>query len=117
MKTSPIALSILAGLSLPGAALAGELLPLQAEILSVGHYTAAVYYTAADDRYDVVTTVAPNGRTDGAPMRFTGSLGYGETQTISVGEFGTRSAPDAIALTHDGDHLVVTVLPSELTMR
>lgn len=65
----------------------------------------------------MVTTIAPSRGLNGAPMRFTGSLGLGERQVISVGEFGTVAAPDALELVHDGDRLVATVLPGGLTMR
>lgn len=115
MKKSPIALSVLAGLALPCAALAGEVEPLDAEILALGNHTAAVYYTTLDGRYEVVTTIAPNDVPEGAPMRFTGSLGIGEKQTISVGEVGTSRAPQTIELLHAGDRLVATIVPSELT--
>lgn len=115
MRKSPIALSVLVGLALPCAALAGELAPFQAETLVLGDYTASVYYTAHDGRYEVVTTVAPNESPEGAPMRFTGSLGAGERQTISIGAFDTTSAPHVLELLHDGDGLVATLLPQDLT--
>lgn len=115
MTKNAITLSILAGLALPCAASAADWAPLEAETVVLGDYTASVYYTARDGRYDVVTTIAPSGDPEGAPMRFTASLGAGERQTISVGAFGTTNAPRVLELTREGDLLVATVVSEDLT--
>ena len=114
---SPIFLASVLGFGLSFAAVATELPPSQAGTFVVGNHVASVYYTEHGGLYEVVTTIAPDSDLRGAPMRFVGSLAMGEKQTISVGAFGTGAAPSMLELVHDGDHLVATVIESEVASR
>ena len=88
---------------------AAELGPVQAGTFPLGDRTASVYYTAQGDTYQVVTTVGPADDGTGEPIRFTGSLRPGDTQTVSVGWFGTApQVPVVLELTHAGATLVAT---------
>jgi len=114
---SALVLSSLIGLGMSLSAAATELTPLQAGTFVVGSHTASVYYTDRGGLYEVVATIAPNADLGGAPMRFVGSLGLGQKQTISFGKFGTTTAPHALELVRDGDRLVATVIDGEVASR
>ena len=78
---------------------ATELKPLQAGTFVLGAHTVSVYYTATDDTYEVVTTIAD---ASGAPSRFIGFLRPGQKTLISAGQFGSTSEPENLELVHQG---------------
>jgi hypothetical protein len=117
MSKSLSALSAMAALTLSSAVMAADLALMQAGTFVLGDHIASVYYTARGGQYDVVTTIAPKQGRGGAPVRFLASLEAGESQTVSVGGFGTTAAPRALRLAHAGDHLVVTAVDMQLAAR
>jgi len=94
-------------IALPSIAGATELQPMQGGSFMLGDHAISIYYTADDQDYQVVTTIAPNAETTGAPMRFVGMMKPGQTETISVGSFGTSNAPERLELVHTGESLSV----------
>lgn len=122
MKTSVIALGLLAGLALTPAtaeepADAQALAPLQAGIFAVENHIASVHYTVSGDDFDVVTTIAPDAEHGGVPMQFVAPLAPGEKQTVSIGAFDTTASPRLLELVHDGDRLVATLMPGKMAAR
>jgi hypothetical protein len=88
-------------------AYASELKPLQAGTFVPGAHTVSIYYTAADDTYEVVTTIAA---ASGAPIRFVGFLRPGQKALISAGQFGTTAQPETLELVHQGNLLSATAV-------
>ena len=86
---------------------ATELKPLEAGTFVLGAHTVSVYYTATDDTYEVVTTIAD---ASGAPIRFVGFLQPGQKALISAGQFGSTSEPETLELVHQGNLLAATQL-------
>lgn len=117
MSKSLSALSALAGLALSHAATAADLGLMQGGTFVLGDHIAAVYYTARGEHFDVVTTIAPEQAFGGAPVRFLASLKAGESQTVSVGGFGTTAPAYALRLAHGGDHLIVTPVDMQVAAR
>ena len=117
MSRSLSALSAVAALCLSGSAMAADLALMQAGTFVLGDHVASVYYTARGEHYDVVTTIAPELGFGGAPVRFLASLEAGESQTVSVGGFGTTDPERALRLAHGGDHLIVTPVDMQLAAR
>lgn len=94
-------------IALPSIASAADLQPMQGGSFTLGDHAVSIYYTADDQDYRVVTTIAPNGEIAGAPIRFVGLMRPGQTETVSVGSYETSSAPDYLELVHTGDSLSV----------
>ena len=107
MKAFLSASSLVLALTMPSMGSASELKPLEAGTFMLGTHTVSIYYTVSDEAYEVVTTIAPAPDTSGAPIRFVGFLRPGQVETLSVGSFGTATAPAALELVHDGDMLSV----------
>jgi hypothetical protein len=93
---------------MPFGAGASELKPLEAGAFVLGTHAVSVYYTVSGGTYEVVTTIAPNGGSSGAPIRFVGFLEPGQTALISAGQFGTTVGPDTLELVHRGNLLSAT---------
>jgi hypothetical protein len=81
---------------------ASDLEPLQAGTFVLGTHIVSIHYTLRGAAFEVVTTVAPEPGTAGAPIRFIGTLPPGQKQVISVGSFGTTLAPESMELLHRG---------------
>ena len=102
MKT--FAALVLAGLCLSGAALSEELQPAAARSLALGPVSGVAYYTAEDDGYHVVTTLASEGTA--APVRFTATLQPGQKVRVSVPrEHGAEAIMVQIARVGDRVHV------------
>jgi hypothetical protein len=108
MKGIVSAMSLALATVLPFAAEAAELKPLQAGTFVLGSHAVSVYYTASGDTFEVVTTIAPDAKASGAPLRFVGFLEPGQKALISAGAFGTTAAPDTLELVHQGNLLSAT---------
>jgi hypothetical protein len=108
MKTILSAVSLALATVLPFGADASELRPLQAGTFVLGTQSVSVYYVANGDTYEVVTTIAPDAETDGAPIRFVGFLEPGQKALVSTGQFGTTTAPNTLELVHRGSGLSAT---------
>ena len=109
MMKMRLALAALA-ISLPSMANAAELQPMQAGSFTLGDHAVSIFYTSDDLNYQVVTTIAPHIDADvqGAPIRFVGTMKPGQTETVSVGSFGTSNAPEHLELVHTGESLSVS---------
>jgi hypothetical protein len=108
MKTILSAVSLALATVLPFGAAASELKPLQAGTFMLGTHTVSIYYTAAEDAYEVVTTIVPGMSGSGAPIRFVGFLRPGQKALVSTGEFGTAAEPQTLELVHQGNMLSAT---------
>jgi hypothetical protein len=105
MQMSLSAVSLALAAFLPFAAAATELQPLEAGTFSLSGHTVSVYYMDKGDTFEVVTTIAPGPDAAGAPVRFVGFLPPGQKQVVSIGGFGTTSAPETLELVHEGGAL------------
>lgn len=94
-------------IAMPSMASAMELKPMQGGSFMLGDHAVSIYYTADDQDYKVVTTIAPDIDTEGAPIRFVGLMQPGQTEVLSVGSFGSTNAPQTLELVHTGDSLSV----------
>jgi hypothetical protein len=101
------AVSLALATAMPFAAAASELKPLEAGTFVLGIQQVSVYYVTRGDTYEVVTTIAPDAETDGAPIRVVGFLKPGQKALVSAGAFGTSAAPKTLELVHEGDGLSV----------
>jgi hypothetical protein len=110
MKAILPAVALTLATVLPFGADATELKPLQAGSFVLGSHAVSIYYTASGDTFEVVTTVAPDAETPGAPFRFVGFLEPGQKALISAGAFGTATSPDTLELVHKGNLLSATHL-------
>ena len=108
MKTILSAVSLALATLMPFGAAASELKPLEAGTFALGTQSVSIYYTVSGDTYEVVTTIAPDGGTSGAPIRFVGFLQPGQKALISAGQFGTTVGPDTLELVHQGNLLSAT---------
>jgi hypothetical protein len=102
MKTILSAVSLVLATVMPSVADASELKPLQAGTFVLGTHTVSIYYTVADNAYEVVTTIAD---ASGAPIRFVGFLQPGQKALVSAGQFETTAEPDTLELVHQGNTL------------
>lgn len=116
MTRTATALSLLLGTTMPFAAAAGDLAPLEAGTFILGTQTASVHYTVDGASYEVVTTIAPTHDAPGAPARFTASLLPGQKQTVAVGAFATGAAPAVLEVVRTGDTLSADILPARQKM-
>ena len=105
MKTILSAASLVLATVMPFGADASELKPLQADTFVLGTHTVSIYYTVADDAYQVVSTIVPGADVQGAPIRFVGFLQPGQKALVSAGQFGTTAEPHALELAHQGNAL------------
>ena len=105
IRASLSAVALALATVMPFAAGAGELKPLEAGTFPLSDHTVSVYYTVSGDTFEVVTTIAPGADAAGAPIRLVGLLPPGQKQIISVGTFGTTSAPESLELMHKGGAL------------
>src|SRR3712207_1826087 len=105
MKALLSAMALVLGTVTPFVAGAGELKPLEAGTFLLGSHTVSIYYVVQGDTYEVVATIAPGPDASGAPIRFVGFLQPGQRSFVSVGAFGTTSAPETLELVHEGDLL------------
>jgi hypothetical protein len=95
-------------------AVAGELRPLDARVVTLGEGSAVVYYTydaEAANVVRVVTTIATDRDDAAAPARFVSYLSPGQKAEVSVaGPVGTE--PDTLELAYDGTALAVRSVTS-----
>jgi hypothetical protein len=110
MKTILSAMALALATAMPFAAGASELEPLQAGTFLLGSHSVSIYYTVSGDTYEVVTTIAPEAATSGAPIRFVGFLQPGEKALVSAGQFDAAAEPHTLELVHKGDLLSATAL-------
>ena len=96
-----------------GRAVAVELCPLDARVVSLGAGSATVYYTYEPNGSDVMRVVTNLGTDpDGvaAPARFVSYLAPGQKAEVSVaGAAGTE--PAVLELAYEGGHLAVRPAP------
>ena len=92
MSIRSLVLTASTALMLAGAAHAGELRPTQGQTFDLGGVLGVAYYTAEQDGYHVVATLA-EGET-GAPVRFEAVLTPGQVVTLSspAGQGGTLTS-------------------------
>ncbi|MEM8948569.1 MAG: hypothetical protein AAGA21_15300 [Pseudomonadota bacterium] len=105
MKTSMTLIAL--AFAIPSIAGAAELKPMQGGSFTLGDHAVSIYYTADDQHYQVVTTIAPEAGTSGAPIRFVGMMKPGQTEVVSIGSFGSTKAPERLELVHTGESLSV----------
>jgi hypothetical protein len=105
MKTILSAVWLALATVMPFGTDASELKPLQAGTFVLGTHTVSIYYTAADDTYEVVTTIVPGTDVEGAPIRFVGFLQPGQKAFVSAGQFETTAEPETLELVHQGNAL------------
>jgi hypothetical protein len=97
--------AIVTGALASGAALAGELRPLQGSTVQLGPVNGAIYYTESDEGYQVVATFSETA--ESVPVRVSVALLPGQSVTVSVpGPVGTP--PAQVQIRRVGDHLFVT---------
>jgi hypothetical protein len=96
-----------AAIAMPSLAGAQDLKPLEGGSFQLGDQAISIYYADTGDNYQVVTTIAPDADGAGAPIRFVGYLRPGQTETVSVGAFGTTGGAEMLELMHTGDSLSV----------
>lgn len=100
-----LGLATVAALLVPSIASAADVVNArQAQTVALRDGSAVVFFTNADDKFEVVTTVSA---TETAPaLRFTHDLASGQSATIELS--GDAGAPAArLVLTRDGDKLRV----------
>ena len=102
MKTGLTVLAI-ACLAATGAA-AAELPPQSAESIHLAGFDGVVYYTAEQDGYRVVTTLASGAEQQ--PIRFVSTLAPGQRVVISVPQAEGQPAVD-FEIQRTGDSLFV----------
>jgi hypothetical protein len=115
MKTSLSAVWLALATVMPLGADASELKPMQAGTFVLGAHTVSIYYTAADDAYEVVATIVSGADPSGAPIRFVGFLEPGQKALVSAGEFGTAAEPQTLELVHQGNLLSATQVTNVAT--
>ena len=100
-----LGLATVAALLVPSIASAADVVSAQqAQTVALRDGSAVVFFTNAEDKFEVVTTVSA---TEAAPaLRFTHDLAAGQSATIELsGDAGTPAA--RLVLTRDGDKLRV----------
>jgi len=81
-------LALLLCVTTPLAAQAETLTVGQAKTAAISDHYANVYYTVVEGAYEVVITLAPHPDASGRPMRFVSRLADGDSQKISLGDYG-----------------------------
>jgi hypothetical protein len=83
---------------------AGELSAMAGESIDLGRFHGVVYYTSADDGYQVVATIADG---DAEPVRFSATLAENQSAMISVpGKLGEPG--HSFEISRSGDKLSVS---------
>ena len=85
MKRKPTLTLAFLATTVPFAATALDLKPMQAYTVQLNEQTAVIYYTEVNGKYEVVTTVASNDGS-GVPTRFIATLASGERYTLSFAD-------------------------------
>ena len=94
-----------AGVLVSRAAQAAELRPMEASSVVLGDVSGVAYYTAENDGYRVVTTLAPGEST--TPVRFITTLLPGQKAILSVPREPGLS-PISVEISRSGDRVIVT---------
>ena len=105
-RTLALLLSLTAA---PLAAQAETLTAGQAKTTAFADHYANVYYTIAEELYEVVTTVAPGADGVGRPTRFVSRLADGESQEISLGDVGEDTLLHVLTVIRNGDLVLFAV--------
>jgi hypothetical protein len=103
------AIAVLLALAAPLAAQAETLTAGQTKTTAFVDHSANIYYTVADELFEVVTTVAPGPDGVGRPMRFVSRLADGESQEISIGEVGEDTLLHVLTITRTDDRISYAV--------
>ena len=115
MRTLALALSATTlSVALISGASAVELKPLKANSVDLGTFRGSIYYTAAQDGYRVVATLAATNKHGDQPqiVRLVTTLNADQTVTLSVpGSMGADGRDATIAFSRRGD--VVEVASAE----
>jgi hypothetical protein len=101
LKTIALAVALAA----PLAAQAETLTAGQAKTLAFVDHSANVYFSIAEELFEVVTTMAPGPDGIGRPMRFVSRLADGESQEISMGDVGEDTLLHVLTITRIGDRI------------
>jgi len=88
-------------------AAAGELVPVSGHSIYIGDFTGIVYYTAEQDGYRVVATLASGA--ESTPIRFVSTLVPGQRVVISVPQ-GLGEPSIDVELARDGEAMRVNEL-------
>jgi hypothetical protein len=83
MRVSSFITAAALGIALSGQALAGDLKPVQSQIIDLGDVAGDAYYTVQQDGYHVVATFAERGSSS-RPVRFQAVLAPGQAVTFST---------------------------------
>ena len=94
-----------AGVLVSSAAQAAELRPMEASSIALGDVSGVAYYTAENDGYRVVTTLAPGEST--TPVRFITTLLPGQKAILSVPREPGLSAV-SVEISRTGDRVIMT---------
>jgi hypothetical protein len=94
-------------LATTGFAAAGEVAPMSGHSIYLGDFTGVVYYTAEQDGYRVVATLASGP--ESMPIRFVSTLAPGQRAVISVPQ-GLGEPSIDVELARDGEALRVSEL-------
>ncbi|PAP93911.1 hypothetical protein CIT31_20450 [Mesorhizobium wenxiniae] len=88
---------------------AGELSAMAGESIDLGDFRGVLHYTAENDGYRVIATIADGEA--GLPVRFSATLAEGQSATISVPR--KLGEPDqSLKISRSGDTLTVTEVGS-----
>ena len=93
-----------AGVLVSSAAHAAELRPMQASGIMLGNVSGVAYYTAENDGYRVVTTLASGE--SATPVRFITTLRPGQKTVLSVPREPGLS-PISVEISRTGDRVTV----------
>jgi hypothetical protein len=114
MTVRRIMIGAVAALTLTGAAHASELKPLQGRLIHLGELSGIAYYTAEQDGFRVVATLA-EGET-GAPVRLEAVLAPGQSVVLStVRVVDGAPVPAALEISRQGDEVLVLDAPATKT--
>jgi hypothetical protein len=101
LKKLALALSLAAA---PAAtAHADTLIAGQAKTTALADWYANIYYTATEEAYEVVVTMAPGPDEGGRPMRFVSGLADGESKEISIGGYGDNAILTILTVSRTSD--------------
>jgi hypothetical protein len=84
---------------------ADSLAPGQAKTMALAEYYANLYYTVNKGIYELVITVAPGPDDGGHPMRFASRLDEGESQKVSIGDYGNNTILTTLRVNRTGDQV------------
>jgi hypothetical protein len=103
LKTVFLAASF--GIALAGAALAGEVAPVQNQSIDLGTVSGDAYYTVQPDGFHVTATFGT-----GTPLRFQAVLAAGQVLNVSTPR-GVGEQPVSVSIRRLDDRLIVTQVP------